>query len=131
MNKVTLVSSFLAAATLGVVARVIGGPTPGFKFLSGSHLISSVDTKTRFHQHVRLDRFNLHVPFDEAWGAAQSELCASKQGWKLGSGSSDWQNFVFKNHETISMIRGKVDDQLNFLDGTEQTDTFVVVQREE
>ena len=130
MKKITIVSSFVAAATLGVVASTLRGPDSGFKFLAGSTKISSTESRLRPNQSMRIDRYSLHVPFDQAWGEAENELC-SNNGWHLGSGSPGWQNFVSKDRMVVSLARGKVDDGLNYVEGTDGTDTYVMVERKE
>ena len=130
MNKTLTLSLSLATVTLGITVFALSKRGPSYQFLEGSNLVSSDDARTGGNRVVRLDRFNLHEPYDEAWGKAENELCVNG-GWKLGNGSPHFQKFVSKDHLTVCLIRGKVDQNYNFVDGTDQTDTFVVVQKVE
>jgi len=106
LNKVTVISAFLAAMTLGIVAMSLRSPDYGYDFLRGSNRLDTRSSKLKPNQVIRLDRFCLHKPYDEAWGAMQNELCAEK-GWHLGSNTSGFQTFVLDNRTTISLCRGR------------------------
>ncbi|MDR3691669.1 MAG: hypothetical protein P4L46_19980 [Fimbriimonas sp.] len=128
MNKKTIVSSVLAALTLGVVAAALKTPDYGFNFLKGSTRIDHSESVIRPHVEATIERFNLHEPYDKAWGDAEIELCESK-GWCIGTGSRSRQSFVLKNQAVVSIFRGKVDANLDNVEGTDGTDTYVIVER--
>ena len=127
MSKAWLVCSLLGVASLGVIDATINRHNPEFRFLDGAQSVLNTDIVLRPHRPAHLETFNLHVPFDEAWSTAESELCDQK-GWSLGDHSSELQNFNLHDKRTVSLIRGKVDSHQDFIPGTEGTDTYVEVR---
>lgn len=129
MKKVWFICSLLGIVTLWVVDATFTYKGKEFTFLDGAQPILSADVKMRSNYQTHLETYNLHVPFDEVWSNAEVELIDHK-GWRLGDHTAELQNFNLpSNNETVSLIRGKVDNHADFIPGTETTDTYIEVRK--
>jgi len=96
--------------------------------MNGAQSLISRDTVLMSNKPTHIDTFNLHVPYDQAWCLAQDELC-DRNGWKLGNHSAECQSFNLRGKCTVSIMRGKVDLNEQFVPGTDDTDTYVEIRK--
>jgi len=127
MNKAWLYSSLLGVATLGVAAATFSHHDARFQFLSGAEQLKSNDVLVKKTRSAHVELYNLHVPYEQAWDAARAELC-DKDGAVLEQGSTSCQGFTLPGNTSVMLARGKVDAHEDFIEGTESTDTYVVVR---
>lgn len=127
MKKAWFVFSLLGIATLWAIDATYLRHNKEFKFLDGAQPVMSTDVVILPNIPTHLETYNLHVPFDEAWSRAEVELVDHK-GYRLGGSNSELQSFNLSNHKVVSLVRGKVDSQQDFIPGTESTDTFVQIR---
>ena len=126
MNKAWLYSSLLGIATLTVVSAHSLLNRPKYQFLQGAQQLGTARVLTKNNVPTQVECFTLHEPFSEAWSRAETELCAL--GWKLSGRSTVSQTFDWKGKCQISICPGKADKDLDFIDGTDETDTYVVIR---
>ena len=129
MRRALLYSSLLGVAIFGVVAANFRHTDANFDFLEDADQITTHEFQSSQKTHTTVETFNLHMPFDQAWGKIDSEL-SSKPGWHLGNSFQGYQMFDLKGKCSITITAGKVDRNLNFLEGTDSTDTYVVVRQQ-
>jgi len=127
MNKAWLYSSLLGIATLGVVAATFAHGSAQYRFLADADHVGTGYAVVKKNTLTRVDEFNLHVPYDQAWSEAEAELCG-KAGWKLTGISKTSQTFDLDGKSSISIAPGKVNKNLDFLEGCDNTDTYVVIR---
>ncbi len=128
MNKAWLYCSLLAVAALGVSTATLFYDSNQFDFMSGAEKIGSTGRFCTSKGVGSVQSFNLHVPYERAWSEAETELC-EKNGWRLSGVSHESQIFDHNGMESISISPGRVNNDLDFLDGTDATDTFVVIRK--
>ena len=115
-------------AALGVSAATFFHGESDFDFLNGAERIGSSETCFTKNGPGQVEMFNLHEPYEQAWSEAESELC-ERHGWRLSGSSRQSQIFDYQGKESISIAPGRVNQDLDFLDGTDTTDTYVVIRK--
>ena len=126
MNKAWLYSSLLGIATLGVVGAHYIHDQSRYHFMSGAESLGAAQVMTKNKIPTRVEVYTIHEPYSEAWSHAEDELC--NHGWKLTGRSATTQTFDWQGKCSISLAPGKADRNLDFIDGTEATDTYVVIR---
>ena len=127
MKKAWLVCSLLGAASVWVACHSSGPQGLKCRFMEGADLVAAEDVGISPNRATHVEYYNLHEPYDQVWGEAQSELCQD-DGWNLGSRSQQCQSFNFQRQETVVLARGRLDSSENIIDGTDGTDSFVEVR---